>query len=268
MIRFAQESDNNAVRTLWEKCFPEEGGFNAYFFSHVYQSDYTLLKTTDDGVLLAMLQALPYRITDGIRESEVTYLYGVCTNPEYRRQGHISELLEYSFALDKQAGRVASVLIPQERWLFDFYKLFGYEPLFLVSQKEITPDRNIKPSIPYRLAIEDIPQMQRLYSQLAPPCHILRDAAIWRQQLALFDILGSGVYGWFTNGNLSAYAFCWADTAPEALGLTESEEQGLLSVLHEDKIIYTSLGMETPLGCIKRYEKNPITMGYMNLMLN
>lgn len=268
MIRFARENDVNAIRMLWESCFPEEGGFNAYFFSHIYQSDYTLLKTTDNGDLLAMLQALPYRITDGIRENEVTYLYGVCTAPEYRRQGHITELLEYSFALDKQAGRVASVLIPQERWLFDFYRPFGYEPSFLVSQKQITLDRNIKPSIPYRLSIEDIPQMERLYTQTVSPCHILRDETIWRQQLSLFDILGTGVYGWFENGNLSAYAFCWADTIPEALGLTAPEEQGLLSVLKIEKAVYTSPGSETPLGCIKWYEKYPVETGYMNLMLN
>ena len=37
MIRSAVQSDTEAVRKLWEICFPDEGGFNDYFFAHIYQ---------------------------------------------------------------------------------------------------------------------------------------------------------------------------------------------------------------------------------------
>ena len=31
-MRFAEKGDFPAVRALWETCFPDEGGFNDYFF--------------------------------------------------------------------------------------------------------------------------------------------------------------------------------------------------------------------------------------------
>ena len=58
MIRSAVQSDTEAVRKLWEICFPDEGGFNDYFFAHIYQPQHTLL-LTQGGALCAMLQMLP-----------------------------------------------------------------------------------------------------------------------------------------------------------------------------------------------------------------
>ena len=82
---------------------------------------------------MAMVQMLPYRMTVGGVSREVTYIYGACTDPAHRRKGYMAQLLERSFELDREAGRIASVLIPAEKWLFDFYKPFGYEPFFHIS---------------------------------------------------------------------------------------------------------------------------------------
>ena len=43
MIRFAEQRDLPAIYSLWETCFPDEGGFNGYFFSHLYEPQHTLL---------------------------------------------------------------------------------------------------------------------------------------------------------------------------------------------------------------------------------
>ena len=69
---------------------------------------------------MAMVQMLPYRMTVGGVSREVTYIYGACTDPAHRRKGYMARLLERSFELDREAGRIASVLIPAEKWLFDF----------------------------------------------------------------------------------------------------------------------------------------------------
>ena len=45
-------------------------------------------------------------------------------------------LLHHTFMLDRQMGRTASVLIPQEEWLFGFYAQFGYEAVLSVSADE------------------------------------------------------------------------------------------------------------------------------------
>ena len=118
-MRFAEKGDFPAVRALWETCFPDEGGFNNYFFAHFYKEKYTLLYLEGE-TLVAMVQMLPYRMTVGGVSREVTYIYGACTDPAHRRKGYMARLLERSFELDREAGRIASVLIPAEKWLFDF----------------------------------------------------------------------------------------------------------------------------------------------------
>ena len=58
MIRFAGPQDTAAVRRLWEVCFPDEGGFNDYFFAHHFDPSVTLLSCEGDA-LCAMVQMLP-----------------------------------------------------------------------------------------------------------------------------------------------------------------------------------------------------------------
>ena len=35
MIRCAQQSETERIRELWEVCFPDEGGFNPWYFEHL-----------------------------------------------------------------------------------------------------------------------------------------------------------------------------------------------------------------------------------------
>ena len=266
MIRFAGPADTERIRALWEVCFPDEGGFNDWFFAHYFDPARTLLSCEGD-MLCAMVQMLPYQLTENGRQAEITYIYGACTDPAHRRQGHMARLLEHSFALDRQAGRAASALIPAEPWLFDFYRPFGYEPFFRIGKRTLT--REGEGDTPRRLCEQDIPQLAALYARLTPVCCIARDEAYWRGQLALFDALGAGVFGWFAGDALTAYAFCWADNAQEALGLTEAQEQGLLQALGRDTLDVTEPGEQTALGCIKWHEEGQHTpFGYMNLMFN
>ena len=43
MIRRAQPQDVPRIRQLWETCFPDEGGFNDYFFAHFFDCGTVLL---------------------------------------------------------------------------------------------------------------------------------------------------------------------------------------------------------------------------------
>ena len=85
-MRFAEKEDFPAVRALWETCFPDEGGFNDYFFAHFYKEKYTLLYLEGE-TLVAMAQMLPYHMTVGGVSRVVTYIYGACTDPAHRRKG-------------------------------------------------------------------------------------------------------------------------------------------------------------------------------------
>lgn len=265
MIRWAQPQDVARIRQLWETCFPDEGGFNDYFFAHFFDCG-TVLLSEEQGTLCAMVQMLPYRLLIGGEEKEITYIYGACTDPKHRRKGHMARLLEASFAIDREQDRAASTLIPAEPWLFDFYRPFGYVPFFEVEKRSIT--RIANGEAPRRLTQADVPQMAALYDSLASDCRIVREEAYWRTQLEMFDTLGAGALGWFVGNTLAAYAFCWTDTVQEALGLTAAREQGLLAALGLEQCTVTGCGTQTALGCIKWYEEREDACGYMNLMLN
>lgn len=265
MIRFAAHSDEPAVRRLWETCFPDESGFNEYFFAHIFTTGRTLL-SEDAGALCAMTQMLPYRLSCGGQTVNVTYIYGACTDLMYRRQGHMARLLDYSFALDRKAGRAASMLIPAEPWLFGFYEPFGYRPFFYVDKRHVV--RTDMGETPRRLTVRDLPQAAALYERLAGPCAVVRDDGEWQRQLYLFDALGAGAYGWFRESELTAYAFCWKDGVQEALGLTMAQEQGLAAELGLREYDMITGSGETALGCIKWHIPALAECGYMNLMLN
>ena len=113
-----------------------------------------------------------------------------------------------------------------------------------------------------------MPALAALYDKLVPKCRIERDTAYWNAQLALFDTLGAGVYGWFEDETLTGYAFCWEDNVQELLGADDAQMQGLLQTLGRGTLTVTETGSEIALGVCKWHEKADETAGYMNLMLN
>lgn len=166
MIRFAEQRDLPAIYSLWETCFPDEGGFNGYFFSHLYEPQHTLL-LMQENTLCAMLQMLPYTLSVNGEPREITYIYGVCTHPAHRRRGYAAELLERSFALDKEKRRAASILIPAEKWLFEFYRPFGYTETFYLSRRSLTRTAGeFELPAPYRRCAH--PADQRTLRSLVP----------------------------------------------------------------------------------------------------
>ena len=274
MIRFAAQQDLNAVIDLWTRCFPGDEAFREWFFANIYRSDVTLVDE-EDGTLCAMVQMLPYQLRDSRGVRPVTYIYGACTAPEYRRQHRMDRLLQASFELDVKQGRAASILIPQEEWLYGFYEQFGYRTAFYVSDRIVAcaDDTQNSAGTLRRLTGADIPAVNRLYMQ-AQDVRLLRSQSDWEQQIALFDALGAGVYGLEHDGTLTAYAFVWNDGADklwaqEICGAQQNElAQAILHQLHCRTLRLTGAGTEQTLGCIRYHDDTPVQNGYFNLLLN
>ncbi|MGN1014069.1 MAG: GNAT family N-acetyltransferase [Butyricicoccus sp.] len=274
MIRFAEQADTPAVIALWDRCFGEDPDFNHWFFAHRYRAEDTLLYW-DGSTLCAMVQMLPYRYRTEQGESEVTYIYGACTAPEYRRQGRMAELLQESFRIDELRGRTASVLIPAEPWLFDFYKQFGYETAFYLDNREVhrNSDRTYSGSL-RPLESSDIPGLDELYRRcISGPC-LLRSPADWQDQLTMFHDLGGRALGWLDEGGiLRGYAFLWQSekglTVQEILSeQTETMMQFILRYCSAESAKYTTFGGQSPLGCLRPHADTPVVAGYFNLLFN
>lgn len=275
MIRFADTADLPAVRQLWETCFPDEGGFNDYFFAHIFRSEHTLLLLAQD-TLCAMVQMLPCTLRTPAGNQAATYIYGACTAPAMRKRGYMAELLQHTFTLDRAAGRVASILIPQEAWLFGFYEKFGYQPAFYVHEG-CSVSAHMDAAC-RRMTEEDIPALRAFYeTQTASlPYAITRSCAEWQEQLSMFQALGGDAFALQDGAQLRAYAFVWQEEhgawAQELLADSEDSAARLCAAICASlgcaQLRFTQNGDSRALGCAKFYDNRPAVRGYINLMFN
>lgn len=279
MIRLAVSADMPEIRALWEICFPDDTGFNDYYFAHIFALDTTVLYELD-GRIAAMVQMLPYALLAEGETVPATYIYGACTHPEFRRRHLMSELLEWSFAQDIQYGIAASMLIPQEKWLFDFYRPFGYQPAFALGTVEFSDIEPVAHSGLRAMTPSDLPACEALYRRKLADCPlaVTRTPAQWQAQLAMFEALGAGAFVLEAMGDILGYAFVWKEEAgiwaQELMCREETTQKTFLSALmaqtgaaHVRACMPNADGAF--LGCIKWYGECSISQnGYMNLMYN
>ncbi|MBS5144032.1 MAG: GNAT family N-acetyltransferase [Butyricicoccus pullicaecorum] len=280
MIRFAEAADMPEIRALWESCFPDGTGFNDYYFGHVFALDTTVVYVLDERIA-AMVQMLPYTLLANGEAVSATYIYGACTHPDFRRRHLMSELLQWSFSRDIQHKIAASILIPQEKWLFDFYRPFGYQPAFTLNTIAFTEQQPITQKGLRAMTPQDLPACEALYrSRLADcPLAVLRTPEQWQAQLTMFEALGGSALVLEHAGVLLGYAFVWKEENgiwAQELICREQQTNLLLSALLA-QIGQTQLRACVPggadgaaLGCIKWHNKKAAVSpnGYMNLMYN
>ena len=280
MIRYANGDDLVQIRKLWDICFPDDTGFNDYFFEHLFDLDHVLLMEID-GQIAAMTHMIPRVMRISADTTEVcTYIYGACTHPEHRRKHLMSALLERTFILDCSLGRASSILIPAEPWLFDFYHLFGYRPIFCLNTVEI----NIPDHVTSKLSMlnfDDIDQMNKVYESnfCEQQMYLIRDRQEWKRQIEMFRMLGLGCFGKYApDGTLQGYAFAWRSTddcvyVQEIAAGSPDVKQAILEEIaaagNVKKARYSDIiPSSTRFGCMKRYDDQEISSAYMNLMMN
>ncbi|MDR1562879.1 MAG: GNAT family N-acetyltransferase [Dysgonamonadaceae bacterium] len=116
-----------AQKDMWKQCFPDdEDEFVEFYFREVYSRNNTLvyLKGKEP---VAALQMIPFTLNSNGKTYTASYLSGVMTRPDSRRKGYISKLILRSLKIMSRRGCAYSILMPQELWLFDFYKQFGFK---------------------------------------------------------------------------------------------------------------------------------------------
>lgn len=276
-IRFATSKDTWDVQALWELCFPSTDGFNKYYFEKLYHPEYNLLLIQNNR-LCAMTQMLPYSLQTGNKNEPVTYIYGACTHPEFRRQHLMDHLLHRTFKIDCENGRSASILIPQEEWLFSFYKQFGYHDRFFITSTSLKFQQTDRDCEIKLMREEDLAQLDQIYHQfISSESYICRPYSFWKDQLNLFQTCGAGAFCAWAEGHIVGYAFAW--NVSEELWLQEcvcqlewenAMNNRLLALFNKavGRMSGPRYSEKKHLGCIRRYDDMEQPEGYMNLMLN
>ncbi len=209
MIRQATQNDFEKVLALWNTAFGNEKEFTKWYFSQVYNFEYTIV-FEEDGKIISMLQRLPFKTNNF---DKVTYIYGACTHPTHRGLGLMEQLLKYSKNLDIEEGINVSILIPQGENLFEYYSRFGYEVAFSLTHNIYKKEQIDDNSYQIRLSqLQDINSLQSIYTKnLQDTEYILRDENYWGLLLNLFKSLGGECFIVSKESKDCGYAFVWND---------------------------------------------------------
>lgn len=163
---------------LWQLCFGDTDAFLSTYFRELYRADRMLVGYTD-GVATTHLQCLPLELTAGGRSLPVNYVVAVCTHPDYAGRGLMKVQLQDALRLAKDRGEVASLLLPAEAWLFDYYAAAaGYAPVAVATVtddldavlREADPDCEGATLVDYLVKVE----------RMNPAPQLLHTPALWR----------------------------------------------------------------------------------------
>ncbi len=266
MLKYAEKKDTNEILSLFNICFPNEEEFVQYFFENFFEPKNTII-CIEDRHIVGMAMELEY-IISGI--GSATYLYGVGTHPDYRGRGICGNILDFSHINDRKKDRAASILIPRNKGLFDFYRQYGYKTCFYVEESVIKCD-----SIPdgYIFAAPRGEELQSVYERsFSDRPHILRSAAYFDSQIRMFEKSDGGVLGVYDNDKLEGYCFYSVENGSiffdEGMGeLCEIAAKKIMSIKNFNEGIIRGVGKGKDFGMAYFY-KNDCDDLYMNLMFN
>ncbi|MDR1347379.1 MAG: GNAT family N-acetyltransferase [Prevotellaceae bacterium] len=121
---------------LYKLCFDDSDRFVNFYFDKRYteKNHFTILKNSNP---VAALQVIMYMMTFFDAKISFAYLSAICTHPDFRRQGLMTELLEKTHKQLFADGICAAFLIPAKPFLFDVYRRNDYETVFYRTKKQI-----------------------------------------------------------------------------------------------------------------------------------
>ncbi|MBS5793911.1 MAG: GNAT family N-acetyltransferase [Clostridiales bacterium] len=93
MIKYLANDEKNITRPIWENIFEEDSeSFLNYYYTYKNVDNKILCKFVDN-YISSMLHLNPYNMYINNKEYLSYYIVAVATLPEYRKKGHMSELL-------------------------------------------------------------------------------------------------------------------------------------------------------------------------------
>ena len=127
----------NQTRILWDQCFSEEDKrfVDLYFEKRYAEQDNVFIEK--DGKVVSSLQLISYPFSYYGKTIGCAYLSGCCTNPEYRSQGLMNDVIIKSLNQAKNNGACFAALIPASESLFNYYEGTNFIPTFDYSKIKI-----------------------------------------------------------------------------------------------------------------------------------
>lgn len=130
------------TRILWDKCFSEEDKkFVDLYFDKRY-NDEDNIYIEKDGKIVSAMQLISYPFSYYGKTIGCSYFSGCCTDPEYRSQGLMNNLIINALKKAKSNGACFAALIPASESLFNFYTGTNFVTTFDYSKIHINKPRS------------------------------------------------------------------------------------------------------------------------------
>ena len=127
----------NQTRILWDKCFSEEDKRFVDFYFEKRYNEQDNIHIEKDGKVVSAMQLISYPFSYYGKTIGCSYLSGCCTDPEYRSQGLMNDLIIKALNQAKNNGACFAALIPASESLFNYYEGTNFIPTFDYSKIRI-----------------------------------------------------------------------------------------------------------------------------------
>lgn len=127
----------NQTRILWDKCFSEEDKRFVDFYFEKRYTDQDNVYIEKDGKVVSALQLISYPFSYYGKTIGCAYLSGCGTDPEYRSQGLMNDVIVKALNQAKSNGACFAALIPASESLFNYYEGTSFIPTFDYSKIKI-----------------------------------------------------------------------------------------------------------------------------------
>lgn len=140
MMRLATEADIQEMKVIWDDSFHDSVNYIDFVFDRVAGLHEALIYE-DMNEVAAMLLMIPVRFSCAGESVKAMYIFGAATKVKFRNKGYMTRLIEEAERIAREErGTQLSVLVPAERYLFDYYKKRGYHADFSLRVVKVIPE--------------------------------------------------------------------------------------------------------------------------------
>lgn len=136
-LRPSKPGEIPAQKALWKKAFGDEESYIDTFYNRCAAPEDVLI-LLEDGVLRSMLALLPLSLALPAGSTATSaYLYALCSDPEYRKQGFGRYLLQYVDFYLGERGIESVITVPAEPSLHRFFATMDFAECFATRKIEL-----------------------------------------------------------------------------------------------------------------------------------
>ena len=159
----------NETRVLWDKCFSEEDiRFVDFYFEKRYNENDNIF-IEKDGKVVSALQLISYPFSYYGKTIGCSYLSGCCTDPDYRSQGLMNDLIIKALKQAKNNGACFAALIPASESLFNYYAGTNFVTTFDYSKIRINLSQQVNETTSQQVSNSVISDFQQLIANSQQP---------------------------------------------------------------------------------------------------